>query len=213
MKKNVLKLVITSLCISAFMGIIIILSGKFGELEGKILGTSCTIFGFSITGLCCSILYEKERYKNFSILGMLISLLGCIWQLLIIWGFLKVCIIFCSDEELLNWQILWSLIVLAISVAHISIMLHNESSNQTIVTIKNVTILFSIILDIMFLIITWDLITDSIELDFFIRFTVIFLILVTLGTVVIPILNKVYKNSKTSLDNKNNLTNNKLPHA
>ena len=44
MRKNMLKLLVGSLCLSAFIGIVIILIGTFGEIESKVLATTLLIF-------------------------------------------------------------------------------------------------------------------------------------------------------------------------
>lgn len=59
MKKTILKIVIISLCISALLAIFVILTGTLNEISEKILATTSLIFGFSISGLCCSTLYER----------------------------------------------------------------------------------------------------------------------------------------------------------
>ncbi len=190
MRKSILKLLIGSLCFSALIWIIIILSGNFGKVEGKILSTTATIFAFSISGLCCSTLYEKEKYKLFSTFGMIICLLACIWSILIIWGFLNSCIIFCSgNSSYFTWRMLWTLIVLSYSSAHISLLLLIKNENDIVIWAKNLTILLSVILDIMILTIAWDIISG---LGFYGRLIWVCTILVTLGTIISPILNKVY---------------------
>ncbi len=209
MKKDILKLVIISLCISAFMGIIIVLSGEFGELEEKILETSCTIFGLSITGLCCSALYGKERYKSFSILGMITTLFACIWFILEIWDCLDPFLFFLTSNSDFISRMSFTLILLTPSLAHISLILLIKNYNLTITSIKNYTILFSIILDIMILNIIWELI-DVHEIEFYGRLIAVLVILVTLGTIVAPILNKVYKVPKVNLDNENSQVDNNL---
>lgn len=202
MKKNFLKILIGSLCLSALLGIISILTGNFGELESKILGTTATIFVFSISGLCCSMLYEKEKYKSFSTFGIVASLLACILLILIIWGFLDVCIIFCSENNNdFVWKMLETLIVLSYSSAHISLMLLIKNENNIIIKSKNLTILLSGILDIMILTMIWEIVAGSV---FYGKLIFICAILVTLGTIISPILNRVYKSTNNLNINSSN---------
>ena len=69
LRKTFLITMIISLSISALIGIIIFLFGDFGDSEVKILLTTLSIGGFSLTGLCCSVLYEKKNIFNFQFLA------------------------------------------------------------------------------------------------------------------------------------------------
>lgn len=60
-KKVFLITMIISLSISALVGIVLFLIGSFGYLELRILLTTLAIGGFSLTGLCSSLLYDKHR--------------------------------------------------------------------------------------------------------------------------------------------------------
>lgn len=193
MKKTMLNLLIGSLCVSAFLGIVIILTGGVGELSARILATTSTIFSFSISGLCCSAIYDKEEYQSFSILGMFTCLLGALLLIAIIWGFFN---LLHSGEFL--WRLLGTTILLSTSFAHISLMLLIKNKNETVVGAKNLTIMLSVVLDFMILVLIWGLITGS---DFYARLLAVVTILITLGTVVTPILNKVYKNVDVPLGN------------
>ena len=89
MKKMILKLLIAYLCVVALIGIIIVLTGKqFGATELKIFGTTIAIFAFSISEFGFYILYERKKYKFFSIFSMLLCLLLCIFAITYIWNFL-----------------------------------------------------------------------------------------------------------------------------
>src|SRR5690554_530524 len=124
------------------MGIIIVLSGEFGVLEEKILETSCTIFGLSITGLCCSALDGIERYKSFSILRMITTLFACILFILEIWDCLYPFLFFLTSNSDFISRMSFTLILLTPTLAHISLILLIKNYNLTITSIKNYTILF-----------------------------------------------------------------------
>ena len=63
-KKIFLITMVISLSISALIGIFVFLLGDFGETDFKLLMTTLTIGGYSLTGLCCSVLYEKRKCCN-----------------------------------------------------------------------------------------------------------------------------------------------------
>ena len=88
-KKVFLISLIVALSISAFLGIIIFLTGNFGKTELKILLTTLTIGGFSLTGLCCAILLEKKRFPFFAVIGMLFSVFGFLITTSLIWKIIK----------------------------------------------------------------------------------------------------------------------------
>lgn len=200
MKKKILKLLVGSLCLSALIGIFIILFGSFNEIEGKILLTTLLIFGYSIPGLCASTIYEKEKLHSFSILGISLSLISCIYMLGLLWEF------FSFDFFNINhWKIIFSLNILCLSTGHLSLILLINNQNNIVSTFKISTVVISIIIDLMILTLIWDL---SLANDLYFRILLVLGILATLGTVGTPILNKIYKQ-----ENTNDITNNMSPET
>lgn len=57
-------MLVCSIALSALMGIWAIVSGEFGDLQSRVLGTSTTIVGTSIFGLSCGAYLEKTHAKN-----------------------------------------------------------------------------------------------------------------------------------------------------
>ncbi len=84
-KKYFIITLIVALSISALIGIIIFLFGDFGEIEIQLLLTTLSIGGYSLTGLCSYIIYNRKDLKAFSIYGMLISINGFISTIMAIW--------------------------------------------------------------------------------------------------------------------------------
>lgn len=185
MKKNMLKILIGSLCLSAIVGIVIILLGSFGEIESKILGTTLLVFGYSIPGLCSSTIYEKEKLHYFSIIGIMIALISCLYVICLVWNIFDFNIF-----DSAQWKILWTLNILCWSSGHISLILLINDKNKMVLTFRLLTVIMSIIIDIMILIPTWELYNPS---DFYYRLLLVIGILITLGTIGTPILNKIYK--------------------
>ncbi len=91
LKKFFLYLLVCSIALSALMGIWAIISGEFGELQGKILGTTTTIIGTSILGLACGVYLENPRAKNsptyfVPIAGIVFAVISAAIILWMIWG-------------------------------------------------------------------------------------------------------------------------------
>ena len=193
MKKNVLKILIATLIISAILGISIIVLDLWNEMSVKVLATTAIIFGFSIPGLCCSTIYEKEDVKPFSIAGMTICVIGCLYILLLLWGILPTNGFF----DVFTWKVILSSIILSSSFGHLSLLLSITSNEKIVQYFKNSTIVLSIIIDILLLImiifeveINWQLIT-------------VLAILIVLGTIVTPIMNKLNKGNSSKPSNNN----------
>jgi hypothetical protein len=91
-KKFFLYLLTCSIALSALMGIWAIISGEFGELQGRILGTTTTIVGASLFGLACGAYLEKSRAKNSSAYfvpsaGIFLAVFSAAIILWMIWGY------------------------------------------------------------------------------------------------------------------------------
>ena len=91
LKKFFLYLLIFSIALSALMGIWAIVSGEFGELQGKILATTTTVVGTSILGLACGAFLESPRSRNFPVfavpvLGIIATVISALIILWVIWG-------------------------------------------------------------------------------------------------------------------------------
>lgn len=86
LKKFFLYSLIVSVCASAFLGIIAILSGDFGELQIKVLLTSLTISGASLAGLCCGAAYEAHRVRHFASAGILLVAVAAAMILIGLWS-------------------------------------------------------------------------------------------------------------------------------
>ncbi|MCB0374840.1 MAG: hypothetical protein KDD04_02880, partial [Sinomicrobium sp.] len=68
-RKYFLTALIVALSVSALIGILVFLLGDFGETEMRILMTTLTIGGFSLTGLSSAVIYHRDRLRVFSVAG------------------------------------------------------------------------------------------------------------------------------------------------
>ena len=182
-KRTFLLTMIVSLSISALIGIVIFLFGNFGETEGRLLMTTLTIGGYSLTGLCCSVLFEKKRFTGLAVAGIGASFLGFLFTLLVIWEALDM-------ESEWTWKGLFLFLIVAFSTAHMSLLLLIQSDNRLVKGSLAATVGFIAIVAAMLI---WFTFTGfDIEEEFFYRLLGVFAILDVLGTIVTPILHKVY---------------------
>ncbi len=178
MKKIILYILIATFCISAILGISIIVLDLWNDLTEKVLLTTITIFGFSIPTLCCSSLYEKKTHNTFALIGIVVCLLSGLYVVSIVWE------IFVNVDEV--FRLFLSGITLSASFAHLSLMLLINNKDEAVIGSRNATIVVSVIMDVMILFAVW------IEENFFTwQLYAIVAILIALGTIVTPILNKV----------------------
>jgi hypothetical protein len=164
------------------LGICIFLFGKFEETEIKLLLTTLSIGGCSLTGLCCATIYIIDKYKTFSAAGMVTAGLCFIVILFTIWGGIE------NIES--TWKLLLSLIVLSVSLAHISLLLNIPLVNEMVESIRTVTIVFIATVAVMLVTLIFGEF-DSQEL--FYRLLGTFAILDILGSIITPVLNKIQK--------------------
>src|SRR3989344_4691879 len=102
---------ISSLILSALVAIFVFLIGNFGDTEVRLLLTTLTIGGYSLTGLCSSMLYDKNKYAGFAVLGIIVAVFGFLVTVGVIWE------VFELDE---TWKAALIFMVLSFSIAHSS---------------------------------------------------------------------------------------------
>ncbi len=188
MKNILLKILIIALSISAVFGIAMIIFDFDSYISEKILLTSLDIFCFSILGLCCSTVFEKKYRKPLSILGMATCLLGCIYFLLIIWEIADFYFLHNFD-----WELMFILPIMSLSFAHLSLVSLIAAKTKHIRLMQIATLIFSVIIDIMIILSIFDA-----DLSWEIFGTLA--ILITLGTIATPIVNKIAKAPKEAFE-------------
>jgi hypothetical protein len=112
-KKAFLYALIASVVLGALLGILTILSGRFGWLEVRVLLTTVTVAGASICGLACGAYLSTKRGKILPLTGIGLTLLAAGMLLAGIWGEIR------SDGY---WQVAASASVFAIACAHLSLL-------------------------------------------------------------------------------------------
>ena len=180
-KRFFLWALIVSLSLSALIGIIIFLFGKFGETEEKIITTTISIGVSSVTGLCCSTIFFKDKLKSLSITGMLASFAFLVIIVVTIWGNFK-------NHELEKY--LGTSVILTITFSQSSLLLLAKNTNKLVRNVLIATLIFISVVAIMLLITLWN---GKINNEFFYRLLGVFAILDVLGTIVTLILSKTGK--------------------
>ncbi|MFT7615962.1 MAG: hypothetical protein ACI8Y7_000789 [Candidatus Woesearchaeota archaeon] len=183
-KKTFLVALIISLSISALIGIFVFLLGNFGETELRLLLTTLTIGGYSLTGLCCSVLYEQKRFIPLAVSGIVISIIGFFYTVLAIWELVDL-------NTQFSWKALIFFIVLSVSIAHICLLLLLKSDHLAVNGSLSATIIFIAIVALMLIILILNDF-DNVG-EFYFRLLGVFAILDVLGTIVTPILNKIFQ--------------------
>lgn len=189
-KKYFLKSFVVALSVSAFIGILVFLFGEFSELENRLLATTILFGIYSLVALCCASISDRKGLKIFSKIGMFTAIVGFLYSVLILWQVLVM------EYKLKIFSIL---VVLAVGMAQISLLLLSKPKFQ--MTLKLRTITITLISVVSFMIIKSTL-TEFQESEMFFRCLGAFVVLVVLGTVLMPILDLISK--------KNSISNNRI---
>ena len=115
LKRTFLAVVLGSLTVSGFIGLAIFLVGDFGEVHARLLGTTACVGAFSITGLAsASSMGRPNRRLGFlPYLGIASSIAALAVIVLLIWE------VWGTSE---GFKLVASLVVVAVSTAHLSIL-------------------------------------------------------------------------------------------
>lgn len=183
-KKYFLRTLVVALSISALIGIFIFLVGDFGETEIRLLLTTLVIGGYSLAGLCSSTIQNRNELRAFSLMGILVSIIGFVITILALWE-----IIDFNDI----WRLMLVFIILSVAIAHISLLLQIRP--------KTDSIKYSLIGTIFFISIVAFMLIKAIlngfnESDTFFRLLGVFSILNVLGTIATPIMDRTIKKTE-----------------
>ena len=183
LKRGFIFGIITSLVLSAVMGIIVLLQGTFQDIDWQILGTTLTIGVFSITSLSSLGLLEspKRNLRSFSLLTIFLSVMALALTVLLIWQNWD------NDLEVLS-QTAVVFTVLAISTAHASLLLalRNRGGSLSLLITATLSFVALVAAMIIYLVLASDIDVG----DFFYRLLGVFAILDVLGTIILPIVSK-----------------------
>ncbi|MCK5149769.1 hypothetical protein KAJ87_02495 [Candidatus Pacearchaeota archaeon] len=181
LKKYFSASLILSLSISALIGIFIFIFWEFGEVQRKILFTTLSLGGFSMLGLCAAIWYDKQKFLLLSYSGMISSVLGFLYSFLLIWEII-------DTLSFYEAKPFFILVILSITLAYSCLILLAHKEKSPLNFILWLTIIYAFVISSMLIgLIIWE--WDVEELFF--RVLGVFILLVVLGTISTPFLNKI----------------------
>jgi len=178
MRKYFLNTMIISLSITALIAIGILLFGKFGTIENKILITTLAVGFASLAGLCCSSIINVCGLRSFSIFGILSACVSFSIANLMIWTQIR------DPME----QVFGTASVVMIVCSHTSLLLLIKINSRTIRDVLYATIVCIAIVAIMYIIVLWS---NKPPGEYFFRLMGVIAILDVLGTILTPMLNKI----------------------
>ena len=112
-KKAFLYALIGSVGLSAFLGILAILSGRFGWFEIRILLTTATIAAASICGLACGAYLATRRGQTLPFAGVALTLLAAAMIIVGVWTEIN------SEAY---WKLAASASVFSVACAHLALL-------------------------------------------------------------------------------------------
>ena len=175
-----LVVLITSLVVSALIAVGIFLFGTFGQMETRILLTTVAVGGFSLTGLCSSLLYDRRRLTVFAVVGMLAAVIGFLVTIGAVWEMV-------SLGDVL-WKAVELAIILSFSLAHSSLLLLGRSEHALINWLLTATLACVVVIAVM---LSYLVVSEFNNIsEFFFRLIGVFAVLDVLGTILVPIIRK-----------------------
>lgn len=199
MQKKILKVLIIMLVVSAVISgyaIISITSPRPGDFEQlfrlmRLINISSTVFIFSVTAICCLMVYHKKEHETLSKIGMLVSLISCIIVLAHQFGLLG------NDyRDFTQPRISVTAIVCAVSIvlAYICAMTSIDSKNDNVISLKK----GSCIISIFFAIIILGMNFGALEGMIYMQILLVMAILLLTGTIITLAINKVDRENRRS---------------
>lgn len=179
MRKLILRIIVGSLVVTALLGVIVILTGSFGELTGKVLLTTVLVDVASIVGLCCAGQPSSVGHRYIQKLGLGASVLFLAVALIITWVELP------ENLGEFIWRILAVAAILAVSSAHASLILPSALHSPRLRKLVFATVICIAI--VAELLLNTVVIPGFYGGDTYFKIVAVVLILDVLGTILIPL--------------------------
>lgn len=114
LKQVSLKILIGALISSALVGILVFIFAEFDDTTLRILATTGSVSFFSLMFLGCATAYEKKSLDYLSVPGLILSILGILFFLPVIWA---------EWIELeFYWRSMASTVIFAFAIAHVCLL-------------------------------------------------------------------------------------------
>lgn len=181
--------IIVSLSLTALIGIVTLLSGDFGETQGKVLLTTLLLAGFSITVLC-HLAVVGRALQAVGFVGVAVSGVALVAGLLLIWAELY------SSEG--AWKTFGIFGILSVSFAHANLLLLLGQRRNTVVrTLLYLTVAF---VGLVALLICLPILTNGdipgYDGEWYWRFFGVVAILDVLGSIVLPVTGRLLRDER-----------------
>jgi hypothetical protein len=129
LRRAAIVVVIASLVLAGTLGMVALLSGEFGETQGRILLTTLAVAAFGLTALC-HLAVATQRIRALGYIGIAASIAALVPALVLIWSW------FDLRESTSDWfRALGVLSILAITLAQANLLLRSATSPRPIVRI------------------------------------------------------------------------------
>ncbi|WP_309387759.1 hypothetical protein [Cerasicoccus frondis] len=174
-----LKTFIGFLILTALLGIVTVLSGEFGEVQLKIMGTTFSISAASICAMACAAFVEKKHLPALGWTGVAINFLAAAMLIFAMWT---------EQGDDVFWKSTITLIVVGLGLSH-SLLLQLPKLSEEMDWVQPVAAGVVAILALMVCAAFWG----EIDNEGFYRVLAVVSIVVVLFTLVIPILMKLAK--------------------
>ena len=182
LRRSFLRFAIVFLALTALVALVSVLTGTFGELQARILGSSTTISLACVTAMACAAYRERGRHPRLGEIGIACSAIAATLMLVGIWAEIQV-----VDRELF-WKTVFLTMIWAFACAHAQLLClprlhdaHRWTQNAAVAAIVTLTTLGSIAL------------LAEIDEEWLARVMIALAIVVALFTLVVPILAKMRK--------------------
>lgn len=188
LRRAAIVVVIVSLLLAGALGILALLSGQFGETQGRILLTTLAVAAFGLTALC-HLAIASHRFRIVGYVGIAASVAALVPALVLIWSW------FDLSESMDEWfRALGVLTILAITLAQANLLLRFASATRAIVRVGLIVTLAAaaIVAIMLWLPILTDGSIPGGDTGYW-RFFGVIAILDVIGTIAVPIIGLVLR--------------------
>lgn len=192
LRRAAIVVVIVSLLVAGALGILALLSGQFGETQGRILLTTLAVAAFGLTALC-HLAIASHRFRIVGYIGIAASVAALVPALVLIWSW------FDLSGSTDDWfRALGVLTILAVTLAQTNLLLRAASSPRTVVRVGLAVTLASaaVVAIMLWLPILTDGSIPGADTGYW-RFFGVVAIVDVIGTIAVPIIGLVLRGDPT----------------
>lgn len=187
LRKSSLRASVGFLILSALFAVWVVLTGKFGDFEIRVLLTTLSISVASMCAMACGAHIEKTKHIIFGAVGVSFSALSLLMTQIVIWEIV---------DTTWFWKLCWSCVVISFALAHALLLnLPDLASNRLWLRYFADASVGSLAVLVMYLV--WH--EHSLGEDYF-RLLVVLGIVIALLSILIPIFSKLNGASKVHDD-------------